>query len=1043
MNFAIIILIQAFGIIIPILGITALLRKEQTKTSTYLMLANIGCLITNGCYLLLLTTNSVEAALLVYKIQYMGSGIFYFFFLMFIASYLKISFPTFIKYFYALILTLSLYFFWSGNFQKLAFEHLKFMQLVEHGFLSVQVKLGVINNIQYAITCSILSALMIYSLRRLILAKIKSDRHNLGRLIGAEFIILASIICMLFYKLPFDIIPLSASLSVFAIIVSVIQGDFFSIAEYGRDWIFDNIDNAFIIVDNAYGYIDSNAYARNLFPELKKLESREPICKEIRELFFLVEPVFELNDRLYEVRVTKLINEDELEGRCLILVDVTQKHQLLEELVIEKENAQEANRAKSRFMSNMSHEIRTPMNAIVGMSEVLMRSDLPPQEQGYLQNIKNSGEALLSIINDILDFSKIESGKLEIVEDYYEPSSMLSDLSMICLNRIGNKPIELIFDIDENMPQRLYGDALRLRQVMINFMNNAIKFTEKGYVSLSIKILSITENEVEFNVCVSDTGQGIKEEDLSKLFESFNQVDTKKNRNKEGTGLGLAISKQLVELMNGTVGVSSVYGEGSSFYFTIKQTIKNPSKACELKLDKKIEDVKVGSLLSNSLLKDQLIALCHKNHLHYTEYSLEDSPEVDYLFIDTETYALIKSTLDTLTQNTKIFLIQNPMDENIWDTRISVLNKPLYSISFANALNGEITAYESKSTNYMNFTAPQARILIVDDNEMNLKVAKSLLKPLNMHIETAENGKEAIALIESKKYDLVFMDHMMPIMDGIEATKELRSRENEYFQTLPIIALSANAIVEAKNTFKEVGMNDFVAKPIEVKQICKIIRKWLPKNYIIENTNAVEQSVEVEDIPDIKNLDVVEGIKNSGSKDLFINLLGDFYKLIDMKSQKIEKCLADGLFKDYTIEVHALKNTSRMIGAMELSQKFLQLEQYGHDGNESAMILETPAVLELYRSYKPILKEYGELQEEDKKEASVEEISKLLKLIQDATNEFDLDTVDDAMKKLEEIKMPAHCHESMEKLRAYVADVAMEEILELTNTMIETLRIAE
>lgn len=274
-----------------------------------------------------------------------------------------------------------------------------------------------------------------------------------------------------------------------------------------------------------------------------------------------------IGDRYYEKFIKELTVKDKLRGYCLIMLNVTKRYNMMEELKEAKQRAEEANESKSNFLSNMSHEIRTPMNAIVGMTEILLRSDLSDQDRGYLMNIKNSGASLLTIINDILDFSKIESGRLEIIEEEYEPMSMLSDLSMIFLNRIGDKPVELLFDIDRNLPNKMYGDALRIRQVIINIANNAIKFTGNGYVKLTIKMSPMTEADmVNLDISIEDSGQGIKPEDLDKLFGSFQQVDIKKNRNKEGTGLGLAISKQLVETMGGQIGVRSEYGKGSEFY---------------------------------------------------------------------------------------------------------------------------------------------------------------------------------------------------------------------------------------------------------------------------------------------------------------------------------------------------------------------------------------------------------------------------------------------------------------------------------------------
>ena len=726
---------------------------------------------------------------------------------------------------------------------------------------------------------------------------------------------------------------------------------------------------------------------------------------------------------------------------------------LIEQLREEKVKVEKATQAKSSFVSNMSHEIRTPMNAIVGMTDILLRSELTTQQKGYLYNIKNSGNALLAIINDILDFSKIESGKMELVEDNYEPMSMLSDLGMIILNRFGEKPIELIFDIDKELPRKLYGDVNRVRQIIINLMNNAAKFTEEGYVQLTIRVKWLSEQEVELFVSVKDSGQGIREEDLVKLFGAFQQVDAKKNRNKEGTGLGLAICSQLVDLMGGSIDVKSEYGTGSEFYFTIKQKVVEKRAAAELKIGEGRKELPAisGLFQSRYILENvkQLVEEygCTVMQEDDIDWKGENGTSVypDYFVVDEIIYESCTELLAKMQEKgVTICILQNPMRYNFHNVNAKVLNKPLYSLGFCRLLNHEELIVEDTEKKQNYFTAPEAKILIVDDNEMNLKVAVGLLEPLKMKIDTAESGMREIEMIQEKQhYHAVFMDHMMPVMDGVETTRRIRSILGEYYRNLPIIALTANVLTDAQEEFREAGMNDFVAKPIEFQKMCEVLRKWLPEQ-LLQELNSAEIAMRVqaeqdtqEDLPSIEGIDIAEGIKNSGSKELFVSLLGDFYKLIDMKSSKMKKCLADGLLRDYTIEVHALKNTARMIGAMKLSEWCYRLEQMGNVENKEILEEETPGMLELYQSYKAVLKPYGLAQEQEKREVSIEEMVALLTTIKEATDNFDLDAVDDTSKELEKCQLPQDCIPLMEELRAYVADVAMEDILTTVDKMLQ------
>lgn len=389
--------------------------------------------------------------------------------------------------------------------------------------------------------------------------------------------------------------------------------------------------------------------------------------------------------------------------------------------------AEASNEAKSAFLANMSHEIRTPMNAICGMTDMLLDEELSEQGKEYAATIKSSGEGLLSIINDILDFSKIESGKMPIIPEEYYFSSMIHDLMSMMEVRVKEKPVKLRAEIQDDIPCKLYGDIGRVKQVIINIMGNATKFTNEGSITLKVswKSESIDTGRLIFSVI--DTGIGIRPEHISKLFDAFEQVDMKKNRGIEGTGLGLSISKLLVQRMGGQIQVESEYGKGSCFTFDIVQKVIDATP-CEYSKNKKKTKVKQFKLT---------------------------------------------------------------------------------------------------------FTAPDARVLVVDDNQVNLRVASGLLKKFDIVPDLVDNGKDCVEMIRREaKYDLIFMDHMMPEPDGIEATGLIRAIGTPYTDKLPIIALSANAVHGMEEEFIKGGMNGFLPKPIALEMLAETLEKWLPMDKI-------------------------------------------------------------------------------------------------------------------------------------------------------------------------------------------------------------------
>ncbi len=835
-------LIESAGILIPFAGCVLLLRRARSRTSMYLLLTNLGCLIINGSYMLLLQTKTHEGALIALKMEYFGNVVFYLMFALFLWSYLKMKRYKWLALPFALwcaIDALFLVFFWSGDSFGLVFEDLQFACSDKTGLVLIQAAPGVLYMLRYSVMSVILVCGMLYTTVRIFQVQIETERSNLAKLAGAQFLIGASLTAMLIFNFSFDIVPVCASLAILMIIVSIVRDEFLGITELGQQWVLDQMGDAFILVDEMYGYLDSNTYAKKVFTELKYKRKNETVSGDMYRIFMNPEKIQQIYGKYYNKKVIEIKEKGEISGYGMLLVDVTEQHELMERVRQEKERADAANQAKTAFVSNVSHEIRTPMNAIVGMTQIMLRKDdLSVQNREYLMNIRNSGNALLTIINDLLDMSKIESGKMELVDEEYDFMSMLSDLGMIILNRIGEKPVELLFDIDSDMPARLYGDALRIRQIIINLMNNATKFTESGFVCLTVRVNRIAGEDIELFISVKDTGQGIRSEDLDKLFGSFQQVDTKKNHHKEGTGLGLSISRQLVEMMNGSIGVKSEYGKGSEFYFTIHQRVVDAHKAAWLSNEcRAVIAGKMKSPAANDLLE----ALAGRYGLPYIKDIFLLPSEGTPVFYFTDCCHLLtaeeKQRLEAV--GAVVCGLRNPMAREAFSEEIRTINKPLYSYNFCNLIENRPAAIEDRKTagrvqaqgtarETEAFLAPDAGVLIVDDNEINCMVAEEMLKPLQMRIDIASDGRQALEMIRKNRYDLIFMDHLMPVMDGIEAVTALRGMEETYFKEVPVIALTGNAAREQQEEYIHAGMNGFLSKPLDLAELYRVIREWLP-----------------------------------------------------------------------------------------------------------------------------------------------------------------------------------------------------------------------
>lgn len=938
---------QILGIVIILAAIRLLLSGNGSREHLLMGYFLCGSLVQNVGYLMELTAPSMEVAITAIRVENLGSTFVPLCYCYFIFQYCYEKVPIkLLRLLEVLDFLILPVLFWFDR-HTLIYQHMDWIETsYGHGYLNLTY--GPLYMPITVIRIFLPYILTIYALAHTALVRTSHQERKqcLAFLMISVLPVIALVTYMAKLTYVYDLTPLVLGLALSVVVILVWSRRDYDFHQLAADVVLNGISDGVIALDARRRLVSYNQAAADIFVQLKGRSLGEGIedVEELREELFdeSTPHQFSINGRFYESHARCIMDQNEiLQGYALLVLDTTYTHNYIDQITKMRAQAEAANVAKSEFLANMSHEIRTPMNAIVGLSEIIMEESCGTEVYSNARDVRTAARNLLEIINDILDLSKVESGKMELVLSDYDIKAVVGEVVGMMDMAASQKGLLMKYEYDMTIPSRYNGDQGRLKQVLINLLNNAVKFTTKGYVRISIGGRPGPEKDQELLVFqVEDTGCGIREEDQKKIFENFTQVDAKRNRKVEGSGLGLSITKHIVELMGGTIELESVYNEGTTFTVTIPQTVVDWQ-------------------------------------------TLEESPD----------------------------------------------------ISVEEAESAEL------------FTTEGYKVLVVDDNIVNQKVAKGFLKGYGFELTEAGSGPEAIELVRQNRYDFIFMDHMMPGMDGIEAVQIIRRDCGDNGTSPIIIALTANAMSGVRDKFLNCGFQDFVSKPLDRVMLNEALMRWIPEERRIKRMEEQARRGMILETTHIRGIDMDAAMRyHSGSAMDYLELLELYCIEGKRKSVLLQELLQEKDYQRYGVEVHGLKSASANIGATKLSDMARAHEEAAGREDEAFILEGFPQLLDAYEKQMENIREFLDRKRETENDSGLGEVSsqELLQRLREALELLEDFHSRECAEKLEEVcryrldaDTAARLQEVREQLRLYEDDMAEELLHQLIERLEE------